>query len=268
VLHERSFLDDPTRAFRAVRFAVRLGFDIENDTAALLRASVRADVFDSLSGARARREISLLFDERDWSSAAGTLGRYGVWRAIDPCLVTRRGNAARLERAESWADWYGTIDGSEPIRRWVLALATLSSTAEREERVRLVTRLRSDRRDARDLVSAPVSSKNILKVLRSARHPRPSRVYRACEGASVTACLLALVDTRPGATRQGLGAYLRRWRALEADISGADLLRAGVPAGRRIGTGLRAALDAKLDGRATDRTGQLEVGLRAARTDA
>jgi tRNA nucleotidyltransferase (CCA-adding enzyme) len=268
VLHDRSFRDDPTRAFRAARFAVRMGFDIEHDTSRLIREAVGSGLFDRLSGTRVRREISLLFDERDWAAVGSALRGYGVWRAIDPGLLARRGDAARLERAESWAEWYEAIDGSESIRRWVLALATLSLAGGRDERERLVARLRPDRRDARDLLDAPAASREILKLLRSARHPRPSRVYRTCEGAGVTSCLVALVDTRPGAVRQGLVAYLCRWRSLEADITGADLLRAGVARGPKVGHGLRAAFEAKLDGRAVDRAGQLEVALRAARSGA
>ena len=189
-----------------------------------------------------------------------------MWRAIAPGLGVRRRNRGPIERAESWSGWYGDIDDAEPIRPWVLALAALAQG--RAERERLVERLRPDRRDVSDLLEAPDTGGEVLKNLRSARHPRPSRVRAICDGAGTTACLLALAGTRPGAIRQAICAYLLRWRSIETDISGDDLLREGVPAGPRIGVGLRAALEAKLDGRAGDSESQLTIAVRAARRDA
>src|SRR5206468_2169022 len=63
VLHDRSFLDDPTRAFRAVRFEQRYGFKIDRDTLALLKAAVKQKVFRDLSSARLLQELRLIFSE-------------------------------------------------------------------------------------------------------------------------------------------------------------------------------------------------------------
>lgn len=266
VLHERSFLDDPTRILRALRFANRLKFSIEDDTLDLMRAATGAGLFDRLSATRVRRELELIFAEGDWADIVVELEEVGVWPAILPGLGIRRGDRGRVERAESWADWYGDIDRAEAIRRWVLALGAM--THSRIERERLAARLRPDGRDGSALIDAPERAKEILSRLRSTRHPLPSQVCAVCDGAGTTACLLALAGTRPGAIRQAICAYLLRWRSLEADITGDDLLREGVPAGPRVGVGLRAALEAKLDGRAPDSATQLNIAILASRQGA
>jgi tRNA nucleotidyltransferase (CCA-adding enzyme) len=268
VLHDRSFRDDPTRIFRAVRFSNRLGFAVEEATERLMRQSIARGGIDRLSATRLRRELELLFDEAGWAETVATLGKYGGWNAVEPALGLERGDAGRVERAESWAEWYAASFGTTPIRRWVLALATLLHGRRRKERERVVRRLRPERRDACELVEAPDRALEMLKNLRAARHPRPSRVFRICEGASVVSCLLALSDTRAGAVRQALCAFLLRFRAVQTDLSGDDLLRAGVPAGPLVGRGLRAALEAKLDGRATSAKRQLAVAIRATRRGA
>lgn len=268
VLHDRSFTDDPTRVFRALRFANRLEFKIETDTGTLMRQAIDNGLLGRLSATRVRHEIQLLFDESGWAGLARELDRYGVWPAVEPSLVLRRGDGPRLGRAESWADWYGQVDGSDPVHRWVLALAVLTQSSTRLERDRVVTRLRPDRHDASTLLDTSERAGEVLRKLRSARHPRPSRVYAICEGADVMTCLLALGDTRPGAIRQAICTYLVRWRSVEADISGDDLLRAGVQSGPMVGVGLRAALEAKLDGSAVDPASQLLIGISASRTRA
>jgi tRNA nucleotidyltransferase (CCA-adding enzyme) len=268
VLHERSFLDDPTRIFRALRFANRLGFEIETSTAALMHSASASGVVDRLSAARVRRELRMIFDEPGWAGAAGALSDYDLWTAVEPSLGGGRGSAGRVERAESWAEWYAATEGAESVSRWVLALAALAHGGARDERKRVVRRLRPGRQDATDLIDAPGRAREILRELRAARHPRPSRVFRICEGASVITCLVALSDTRAGAVRHAICGYLRRFSSFEADISGDDLLREGVPAGPLVGIGLRAALEAKLDGRASDASRQLAVAIRATRSRA
>lgn len=63
VLHDKSFLDDPTRIFRAVRLATRLGFTLEPHTDALMREAVAGDAFATVTKERLWRELFLAMDE-------------------------------------------------------------------------------------------------------------------------------------------------------------------------------------------------------------
>jgi tRNA nucleotidyltransferase (CCA-adding enzyme) len=65
VLHDQSFIDDPTRAFRAIRLARRLGFTIEPHTAALMRDAISSGALSTISKERLWRELFLAMDERD-----------------------------------------------------------------------------------------------------------------------------------------------------------------------------------------------------------
>jgi tRNA nucleotidyltransferase (CCA-adding enzyme) len=90
-------------------------------------------------------------------------------------------------------------------------------------------------------------------------------VRTACDGVPAAVVVLAAaVTTRPG-VRDALIEYLRRWRGMRAEISGDDLIAAGIAPGPAIAAGLRAAVRARVDGRAPDREKQLAVALRAAR---
>ena len=65
VMHDRSFLDDPTRLLRAVRYATRLGFALEPETERLAREAVAGDALATVSGARIRDELMDLLGETD-----------------------------------------------------------------------------------------------------------------------------------------------------------------------------------------------------------
>jgi tRNA nucleotidyltransferase/poly(A) polymerase len=78
VLHERSFLDDPTRIFRAVRLATRLGFTIESETAGWLTEAIANGALETVSRERIWRELFLAMDEASAPAVLGSLASQGA----------------------------------------------------------------------------------------------------------------------------------------------------------------------------------------------
>ncbi len=83
VLHERSFFDDPTRIFRAARYAVRLGGNLESQTAQLVSAAVSADVFGSISEQRKLNELRKVLFEANPLESLRLLAVWGVLEQVD-----------------------------------------------------------------------------------------------------------------------------------------------------------------------------------------
>jgi len=94
VLHDQSFLDDPTRIFRAVRLATRLGFSLESDTARLLDRAVAAGALTSIARERIWRELFFAFEEESAPNAIAALSAAGVLEV----LFGRRGYDRDLEQ--------------------------------------------------------------------------------------------------------------------------------------------------------------------------
>lgn len=92
VLHDRSFLDDPTRIFRAVRLAARLGFTIEPHTAGLMREAIDSGALETISRERIWRELFLAVDEKDAPLVLAELSSTG---ALDVLFGRRDGPALR-----------------------------------------------------------------------------------------------------------------------------------------------------------------------------
>ncbi len=87
VLHEKSFEDDPTRIFRAARFAARFGWALEASTLELLRAAVKAGLPGLLSRQRLRNELVKILGEENPLPALQTLKDLGALSFIDPALA-------------------------------------------------------------------------------------------------------------------------------------------------------------------------------------
>jgi tRNA nucleotidyltransferase (CCA-adding enzyme) len=248
ILHERSFLDDPTRLLRLARYANRLGFEIEPHTRALAVAAVESGALHTVSGPRIGAELRLLARERDPVSALLALRELGLDAAIQPGFGLRDEALARRALALLPAD-------GRP-GRLALAVASLGVPA-----TELAARLDSlafeaDDRDA--IVATASHADELAHALASAETPSSIAVAAAGAPAELVALAGALGPQRPAR------AWLGDLRHVRLTIDGRDLLAAGVPEGPAIGRGLRAALAAKLDQRASGREQELAEALNAA----
>lgn len=216
VLHDDSFVNDPTRALRASRYCSRLGVDLEVKTATLLR---EADL-SQVSQERIDHELELIADEPSAVEALRLVAAWGLIEISDERLDLTNA-ALRLVGASGWAEF-------------------------------------SDRRG---VVLAAVHGPGSSEVADLLREPEsPSVAVSLAAGRSGIELVIARA-----AGEHWLDRWLEEWQGVETEISGDDLLRAGIPAGPAVGAGLRAALAARLDRGLNDRDAQLEVAAAAAR---
>jgi tRNA nucleotidyltransferase (CCA-adding enzyme) len=101
VLHEASFVDDPTRALRAARYAARFGFELEPDTARLIRDADLATVSED----RIDNELERIAAEEDPAAALRLIAEWGVMPGLDPGAPERAAEVARLAASPPWSDW-------------------------------------------------------------------------------------------------------------------------------------------------------------------
>ena len=247
VLHDRSFVDDPTRLLRLVRYATRLRFEIEPHTRALADGAISGGALATVSGPRVGAELRLLASELDPVTALRGLRELGLDTAIRPGFGLDDEGLARRALALL------PDDG----RRDRLALAAAARAVPAPELAELLDTLAFEAEDRDAIVLAATRADKVVSALRGAS--APSEIATAVRGAPRE--LVALAGGL-GAERQARE-WLDRLRHVRLAIDGRDLLAAGVPEGPAIGRGLRAALAAKLDGRASGREQELAEALDA-----
>jgi tRNA nucleotidyltransferase (CCA-adding enzyme) len=251
VLHDASFRDDPTRLLRLVRYGLRLGFEIEPHTRALVTAAVAAAAPATVAGPRIGAELRLLAAEPDPVAALGGLTPLG----LDAAIALGFG----LDGPEPAADALALLptDGD----RGALTLAVALARVRDGDRGPLLDGLGFEASQRDRMLETARLGPGLVAALR--RADTPSAIAAAVGSAPVEAVALAgALDARLAAVR-----WIRELRSIALSIRGSDLLAAGVPAGPAVGAGLRAALRAKLDGRVHDREGELAEALRAAGDD-
>jgi tRNA nucleotidyltransferase (CCA-adding enzyme) len=252
VLHNLSFIDDPTRIFRGIRYEARYGFRFDEHSARLVRACIEMGLVGDLSSARLRDELVALLEDPGAVEGIRRLGALGADHAIHPHL---RGDdvAARLfERAVVLRDELG-VD----VPTWRVGIAALAHELTSDEAYNWLERLKVRRRDVDRIVGAVTVAPRIVERLR-AEQLDPAQVVAIADAFAPDAPLLALArDDRPE-----LREYFLRLRDVRLEIGGADLIAMGLTESPRIGDILGELRRRKLNG---ELVGGRESELAAAR---
>jgi len=246
VLHERSFADDATRMWRAVRYEQRLGFHMEPVTIRLLRRDL--PMLGTISGDRVRHELEMVLKEdypekmlaRAWK--LGVLGKVHPSLKGDEWLCRVFANARRLADAQTLVSL-----------RWAL----LTHRMDQHELEDLIAFLHPDRRLVKVLRDTN-RLKAELKPLARAGVKR-SRIYSVLNGCEHASLLAHLAAARSRGVRSSIELYLEKLRLVRPALSGRDLLEMGLPAGPQVQEMLGRLLEARLEGQVTSRAGEVRL---------
>jgi tRNA nucleotidyltransferase (CCA-adding enzyme) len=228
VLHSLSFVDDPTRMLRAVRFEQRFGFQIEGRTLQLMAEAT--DLVKQLSGQRVRHELDLILSEENAVAMLARLYGLGLLRAIHPQLPWSEEIGRRL----------GVVMESPPDPGWRLpaqfshipawrALTYLAWLGELPyERAILVA----------DRLRLPAALQQALKDVCALQNDLPglvgtlpSQVVKRLENVPVLALAALQCFNMPAAAAALITQYVENWQHIHASIDGNTLRKQGIEPG-------------------------------------
>jgi tRNA nucleotidyltransferase (CCA-adding enzyme) len=246
VLHNLSFIDDPTRIFRAIRYESRYGFRLDEHSQRLARGTIEMGLVGDLSSARLRDELIALLEEGDAGASILRLAELGAGSAIHPHLAADEDAVELLERLRKLNERYRT-----GVPAWRLAFETLARRMPPDEIYDWLQRLKVQRRDAERIAWAVTVGPRLVERLRGDT-PEPAEIVALAEPYAPDAPLfaLALADPEP------LHEYFERLRDVRLEVSGADLAKLGVGESPQVGEILaelrRRKLNGQLDGRESE----------------
>jgi tRNA nucleotidyltransferase (CCA-adding enzyme) len=253
VLHNLSFIDDPTRIFRAVRYETRYGFKMDAHTLGLARACVEMDLVGELSSARVRDELQSLLSEERVGDSVRRLAELGVDRAIHPHLAADEEAVQLIDELEALRAAY-----APEAPAWRLRLAVLARRLGSTEVLDWSERLKLRRRDAERVADAITIAPRLRELAAATR--KPADLWARVAPHDPDGALLALAGAQ-GKARKRLERYFKELRDVRLEISGSDLAELGLRESPQVGEVLeelrRRKLNGDLDGRAAE--------LRAAR---
>ncbi|GAB4205224.1 MAG: CBS domain-containing protein [Coleofasciculaceae cyanobacterium] len=251
VLHANSFIEDPTRIYRAVRFAVRLGFEIEPQTEAYIRYAMESGVYErSLSQnnrapalqTRLKSELKHILQAPYWKRALQLLASLGALRCIHPTL--------ELDKMLWWQvrlvdRWLRRFDPNRRLEHWQMRLEVLLAYLAPGQRATVAENLQLPVDSIERLQQLAPAQAEVEKTLPTAK--LPSEVVRLLRQYKLPTLVLVAIRT-PRAIRRTLWKYLTTWADIQAPLNGNDLKKLGYKPGPQYREMLDALLAATLDG--------------------
>ncbi|MHB8859667.1 MAG: CBS domain-containing protein [Thermoleophilia bacterium] len=255
VLHNLSFIEDPTRIFRAIRYENRLGFRMNSHTLGLARGCVEMNLVGDLSSARLRDELVWLLSEPKVEHTIKRIGELGIAPSIHPQLAADAETAELVSRADSAVR---ELHMSEEIRRWRLRLVCMARKLEPEQLASWTERLKLRGSDAAVIAGGVVLARKVNERLASAELARPD-LYELLARLPAEGLLLAWAEAGEERSRRALELYLKDLRYTALSIGGRDLLELGLGESPEVGQVLTQVKLLKLEGKVDGRKEELKA---------
>jgi tRNA nucleotidyltransferase (CCA-adding enzyme) len=252
VLHSLSIIEDPTRAFRAARFAARLGFKISRMTLGLVENAIRGGFFNNIHPRRLITELRHVCEEPEAGPALEKLSELGLLSAIHPELKLTPRQRELIKQVGQIREWFQlTFGGQRAGVFWLVYFLVLCENISQPEMGKLVESFESYRKHAKDLVAERPRLNWILssnRRRRSGGDPKPSEIDAIFSPLSLPGALYIMAKSRGEILDRAGAAYLAIYRRVRPLLGGEDLLALGLPPGPAIQKVLTALRAARLDG--------------------
>lgn len=245
VLHNLSFVEDPTRAFRAIRFAERFGFKISRHTENLIKSTIEMNLFSILSGPRLYEELRLSFHETEPIKTLKKLSDYGLLKVIHPNLAFTEELEATLRSMQETLSWFNLLFLEEKPDKGILYLMALFSGLKDEDMKAAAERLSPPPR-IRDIILRGIPQvRNILGRFPVSDPVEAHKIFSNLE-LEITLFLMALSKDRK--IQKVISHYLTELRNIKTILTGDDLKGMGIQPGPVYSKILKKLLEEKLRG--------------------
>ncbi|MBI5639077.1 MAG: CBS domain-containing protein [Nitrospirae bacterium] len=246
VLHNLSYVEDPTRAFRAIRFSERFGFKLSRHTENLIKSAIQMNLFEPLSGFRLFEELMLAFNETNPVKTLKRLSDVGLLKVIHHNLLFDDRLEATLASMYETLAWYNLLYLDEKVDTGILYLMAILSNLNEQ-----------DMKEALERLAAPPGTRGII--MRSAQESAliikklplsdPAALYHLLEGVKIETILFAMSVTKDKKKKMEISRFLVELRKIKPLLRGNDLKKLGIPQGPLYTKILTELLEERLRGR-------------------
>ncbi len=258
VLHNLSFVEDPTRVFRALRFEQRFGFTIGKLTSSLIDNAVKMDFFKRLAGKRVYAELKLILKEENPAPTILRLMDYNLLKVIHPGIKIESDLKHLLDTTKKVADWHDLLFLDEPYERWAVFFMALIRHCDQPTTHEICEHLTIAPRYAKMFGEDRIQAEKQLTRLEWHKRIKNDEVFNLLKAFKTEVILYMMVCTGSEIAKKRISLYHTRLRNVTITITGKDLLDMGLAPGPVFSEMLQAVLEAKLNGLVKTREDELD----------
>jgi tRNA nucleotidyltransferase (CCA-adding enzyme) len=264
-VYAQSFVDDPARVYRAVRFERRFGFTIEKRTLRLLTEAIAKRLAHHLPGHRLKNELLFLLAEDDPPRTIRRLSALNLLHPIHPDLALSPRLKTLLAGLARALEWWRRCVPDRTLDRPLACFMALTQGLSATEVHALLKRLVLPEGQAEKVRTVKSRLGPVLRRVRTRRPLQPSQAYRLLLGLPDEGLVLLIAHTASATVKDMVSAYLTTYAPTKLAISGKSLASMGLQPGPIYKTVLDTVLDAKLDGKVKTEREERELAERLVR---
>jgi len=262
-LHNLSFVEDPTRVFRAIRFEQRLGFRMAAHTEILIKNSIKMNFLDKLGGRRLFNELVHIFEEKDPLLAVERIASFGALKYIHRSLEETAAIVPVFKESRQIITWFELLYQKQSIDKGVIYLLALCSDLSTDDFIETCVRLDTGARFIDRFCGARINGVKALEaisrsIIGKSRSLLPSEVCSLLRELPIELLLHLMARTDEG-TRRQFSIYITNLSLVTTHIDGNDLKEFGLDPGPVYKRILDVIRDARLDGRVESRDDELAL---------
>jgi tRNA nucleotidyltransferase (CCA-adding enzyme) len=258
VLHNLSFVEDPTRVFRAIRFEQRYGFTIGKLTSSLIENAVKMDIFKRLSGKRVFSELRQILQEDDPRPAIKRLAEYDLLKVIHKTVKLNQETVELLNSINNVLSWYNLLYLEESYMQWMVYFLALISRSNQHVSDEICKKLELPPELNNVFCEKRIYAENSLSLLEKKKVISNSMLYNQLLPLRTELILYMMASAREERIRKAISVYFTKLRHIKISITGKDLINIGLKPGPLFKKILQAVFDAKLNGIVKTRKEELE----------
>ncbi len=257
VLHNLSFVEDPTRVFRAIRFEQRFGFTIGKLTSGLIENAVKMDFFKRLSGRRVFAELRQILEEENPTVAIIRLNEYGLLNVIHPSIILTKELIALFNSVKKVLSWHDLLFLEETYMKWAVYFLALTRHCDKETIDEICMPIELAPRYRTIFCKERFEADRCLVWMEKNQSVKNSTLYQRLSVFKIELILYMMAATKHEKVKRSISNYFTRLRHIDTSIKGKDLKKMGLEPGPVYREILQAVLDAKLNGQIKTRSDEL-----------
>jgi len=248
VLHNLSFVEDPTRVFRAIRFEQRFGFTIGKLTSGLIDNAVKMDFFKRLSGKRVFSELRIIFMEENPVNSIIRLNDYNLLNIIHPSIKLDDRMILLLNSVRKVLSWYDLLFIEEDYHRWAVFFMVFTSSCDKKISENICTNLEITPKFVKNFCENRFKADRTLCWLEQNMPVKNSTIYHNLKEFKTELILYMMAVTKNREVKRAMSLYFTRLRQTKTIIRGKDLKEMGLEPGPVFSKILDLVLNARLNG--------------------
>ncbi|MBI5048859.1 MAG: CBS domain-containing protein [Deltaproteobacteria bacterium] len=256
VLHNLSFVEDPTRVLRAIRFEQRYGFVMAKHTQSLIKNAVKLNLLQRISGERLLNELKAIFEEENFLRAVYRIKEFDLIKFIHPAISLNNEEMALLERVKDVLSWYQLLYREEKVEAWVVLFLAVSDQLKDDEALEAGKRLGITGKHRVDVLQSRAEAVKALNMLQMKLAPaslkqgktlRPSEIYHLLKMLPMEDVLYIMAKTKLNDAKKAISNFITHLKECKTMLHGNDLKRLGVTEGPIYSKILNMLLEKRLD---------------------